>query len=76
MNRDNGKAQALHIATYSGWYRFEQRDQQWMQTDRASSLQVDPEDARHVYIATEHSGLFVSANGGVDWNARSLTCPA
>jgi hypothetical protein len=81
MNRDNGKAQALHIATYSGWYRFEQRDQQWIQTDRAltfwkmTALQVDPEDARHVYIATEHSGLFVSANGGVDWKRAKPNVP-
>jgi hypothetical protein len=81
MNRDNGKAEALHIATYSGWYRFEQRDQQWMQTDRAltfwkmTSLQVDPEDARHIYIATEHSGLFVSANGGVDWKRAKPNVP-
>ena len=81
MNRDNGKAEALHIATYSGWYRFEQRDQQWMQTDRAltfwkmTSLQVDPEDARHVYIATEHSGLFVSGNGGVDWKRMKPNVP-
>lgn len=81
MNRDNGKAEALHIATYSGWYRFEQRDQQWMQTDRAltfwkmTALQVDPEDARHVYIATEHSGLFVSANGGVDWKRMKPNVP-
>ena len=64
MSRDDGKAEALHLATYSGWYRFEQHDQQWRQTDRAltfwkmSSLQVDPENPRHVYIATEHSGLF------------------
>jgi hypothetical protein len=81
MNRDNGKAAALHIATYSGWYRFEQRDQQWIQTDRAltfwkmTSLQVDPEDARHVYIATEHSGLFVSGNGGVDWKRMKPNVP-
>jgi hypothetical protein len=81
MNRDNGKAEALHIATYSGWYRFEQRDQQWMQTDRAltfwkmTALQVDPEDARHIYIATEHSGLFVSGNGGVDWKRMKPNVP-
>ena len=81
MNRDNGKAEALHIATYSGWYRFEQRDQHWMQTDRAltfwkmTSLQVDPEDARHVYIATEHSGLFVSGNGGADWQRAKPNVP-
>src|SRR5678815_3485063 len=81
MNRDNGKAEALHIATYSGWYRFEQRDQQWMQTDRAltfwkmTALQVDPEDARHIYIATEHSGLFITGNGGVDWKRAKPNVP-
>lgn len=52
-----------------------------MQTDRAltfwkmTSLQLDPEDARHIYIATEHSGLFVSANGGVDWKRAKPNVP-
>ena len=81
MNRDNGKAAALHIATYSGWYRFEQRDQQWMQTDRAltfwkmTALQVDPNDPRHIYVATEHSGLFVTADGGVAWQRANPNVP-
>ena len=70
MAHDDGKAEALHLATYSGWYRFKQHDQQWIQTDRAltfwkmTSLQVDPDDARQIYLATEHSGLFVTGNGG------------
>jgi hypothetical protein len=57
MSRDDGKAEALHLATYSGWYRFEERDHQWMQTDRAltfwkmSSLQVDPDDPAHIYFS-------------------------
>ena len=68
MNELN--ASALHIATYSGWYRFEESDGQWTQVDRAltfwkmTALQVDPNDPRHLYLATEHSGLFVSENGG------------
>lgn len=81
MNRDNGKGEALHIATYSGWYRFEQRDQQWIQIDKAltfwkmSSLQIDPDDPRHVYIATEHSGLFVTDNGGAEWKRAKPNVP-
>ena len=81
MSQDDGKAEALHLATYSGWYRFEQRDQQWAQTDRAltfwkmSSLQVDPENPRRVYIATEHSGLFITDNGGTDWKRAKPNVP-
>jgi hypothetical protein len=81
MSRDDGKAEALHLATYSGWYRFEQHDQQWRQTDRAltfwkmSSLQVDPENPRHVYIATEHSGLFITDSGGAHWKRAKPNVP-
>jgi photosystem II stability/assembly factor-like uncharacterized protein len=81
MIRDKGKAEALHVATYSGWYRFEPRDQQWIQTDRAltfwkmSSLQVDPENPHHVYIATEHSGLFITDNGGAEWKRAKPNVP-
>ena len=81
MSRDDGKAQALHLATYSGWYRFEQRDQEWVQSDKAltfwkmSSLQVDPENPRHIYIATEHSGLFITDNGGTDWRRAKPNVP-
>jgi photosystem II stability/assembly factor-like uncharacterized protein len=82
MAHDDGKAAALHLATYSGWYRFEQRDQQWIQTDRAltfwkmTSLQTDPEDVRHIYLATEHSGLFVTGNGGADWKRLNPNVPS
>jgi hypothetical protein len=81
MSRDDGKAEALHLATYSGWYRFEQRDQEWVQTDKAltfwkmSSLQVDPENPSHIYIATEHSGLFITANGGTSWRRAKPNVP-
>ena len=57
----NGK-NALHLATHSGWYRFERRAEDWVQADRAltywqmSCVQVDPEDPKRVYIGTEHSG--------------------
>ena len=73
MTDFRGAAKALHIATYSGWYRFEQRDGQWAQTEKAltfwkmTALQVDPNDPRHIYVATEHSGLFVTADGGAAW---------
>jgi photosystem II stability/assembly factor-like uncharacterized protein len=72
---------ALHIATYSGWYRFEQRQGQWEKTHKAltfwklTSLQVDPADAGHVYVATEHSGLFVTLNGGADWQRAKPNVP-
>ena len=50
MTDFRGAAKALHIATYSGWYRFEQRNGQWAQTEKAltfwkmTALQVDPND--------------------------------
>jgi photosystem II stability/assembly factor-like uncharacterized protein len=74
-------AKALHIATYSGWYRFEQRNGQWTQTEKAltfwkmTALQVDPNDPRHIYVATEHSGLFVSADGGAAWQRANPNVP-
>jgi photosystem II stability/assembly factor-like uncharacterized protein len=64
---------ALHLATHSGWYRFERSGEDWVQADRAltfwqmSCIQVDPHDARRVYVGTEHSGMFVSDDGGKDW---------
>jgi photosystem II stability/assembly factor-like uncharacterized protein len=81
MARDDGKAEALHLATYSGWYRFENRDRHWVQADRAltfwkmNSLQVDPEDPRHIYLATEHSGLFITGNRGADWKRPNPNVP-
>ena len=81
MNPFNGKADALHIATYSGWYRFEQRDGQWTQAEKAltfwklTALQVDPNDHLHIYLSTEHSGLFVSDNGGAEWKLAKPNVP-
>jgi photosystem II stability/assembly factor-like uncharacterized protein len=81
MTRGDCKADALHVATYSGWYRFEQKEGQWTETDRAlsfwkmTSLQVDPLDPRHVYIATEHSGLFVTDDGGAVWKRAKPNVP-
>jgi len=81
VDQSNGKADALHIATYSGWYRFEQRDGQWTQAERAltfwklTALQVDPNEPRHIYVATEHSGLFVTDNGGAEWKRAKPNVP-
>ena len=81
MNPIDAKATALHIATYSGWYRFEQRDGQWEKTHKAltfwkmTSLQVDPDDPGQSYVATEHSGLFVTHNGGAEWRRAKPNVP-
>ena len=81
MTQFHGEAKALHIATYSGWYRFEQRDEQWTQVEKAltfwkmTALQVDPSDPYHVYLATEHSGLFVTGNGGAEWKRAKPNVP-
>jgi hypothetical protein len=77
----SSEAKALHIATYSGWYRFEQRDEEWTQVEKALSfwkmtaLQVDPSDSRHIYVATEHSGLFITHNGGAEWQRAKPNVP-
>jgi photosystem II stability/assembly factor-like uncharacterized protein len=81
MMESGTEAKALHIATYSGWYRFEHRDERWTQVEKAltfwklTGLQVDPLDPCHVYVATEHSGLFVSANGGAEWKRAKPNVP-
>jgi photosystem II stability/assembly factor-like uncharacterized protein len=73
--------EALHLATHSGWYRFERRGENWEQTDRAltfwqmSCIQVDPENPRRVYIGTEHSGMFVTDDGGKDWLRANPNVP-
>ena len=41
MTDFRGVAKALHIATYSGWYRFEQRNGQWAQTEKALTFLED-----------------------------------
>jgi photosystem II stability/assembly factor-like uncharacterized protein len=73
--------EALHLATHSGWYRFERRGENWQQTDRAltfwqmSCIQVDPENPKRVYIGTEHSGMFVTDDGGKDWLRANPNVP-
>jgi hypothetical protein len=78
----DGKANdALHLATHSGWYRFEPRGEDWVQVDRAltfwqmSCIQVDPDDPKRVYIGTEHSGMFVTGDGGKDWTRAKPNVP-
>ncbi len=72
---------ALHLATHSGWYRYERRGENWEQTDRAltfwqmSCIQVDPGNPKNVYAGTEHSGMFVSKDGGKDWQRAEPNVP-
>jgi len=81
MTQSNTQATALHIATYSGWYRFVAHEGSWERTHKAltfwkmTSLQIDPEDPGHVYVATEHSGLFVTDNGGAQWQRPKPNVP-
>jgi photosystem II stability/assembly factor-like uncharacterized protein len=72
---------ALHLATHSGWYRFERRGENWERVDRAltywqmSCIQVDPDDPRYVYIGTEHSGMFLTNDGGKEWIRANPNVP-
>ena len=72
---------ALHLATHSGWYRFERRGEDWQQTDRAltfwqmSCIQVDPDNPKKVYAGTEHSGMFITKDGGKDWSRAEPNVP-
>lgn len=81
MTRTNGGNKALHVATNSGWYRFEKEGDRWQQADRAltfwslSCLAVDPEDPHTVYAGTEHSGLFYSHDAGATWKRADPNVP-
>jgi len=72
---------ALHLATHSGWYRFDRQGEDWVQTDRAltfwqmSCIQVDPDNPKKVYAGTEHSGMFVTNDGGKDWRRAEPNVP-
>ena len=76
-NRKN----ALHLATHSGWFRFDRQGEDWVQTDRAltfwqmSCIQVDPDNPKRVYAGTEHSGMFVTSDGGKDWQRAEPNVP-
>ncbi|HSQ12240.1 MAG TPA: hypothetical protein VLM90_04450, partial [Candidatus Deferrimicrobium sp.] len=71
----------LHLATRSGWYRFELRDGKWTETEKAltffsvSCLQVDPANPRRIFAGTENFGLFVSADGGDTWRRPEPNLP-
>ncbi|HWP60305.1 MAG TPA: sialidase family protein [Candidatus Acidoferrales bacterium] len=81
MKSPSGKRFALHVATLSGWHRFEQQDGEWRQTGRAltywslTCVTVDPEQPRIVYAGTEHSGLFISHDGGAHWARANPNVP-
>jgi photosystem II stability/assembly factor-like uncharacterized protein len=72
---------ALHVATLSGWRRFENIAGAWKQTKQSlgywslTCLSVDPEDPRLVYAGTEHSGLFFTEDGGKKWTRANPNVP-
>jgi photosystem II stability/assembly factor-like uncharacterized protein len=73
--------EALHLATHSGWYRYDRAGEDWRQTDRAltfwqmSCIQVDPEKRQRVYVGTERSGMFVTEDGGKEWTRAHPNVP-
>jgi photosystem II stability/assembly factor-like uncharacterized protein len=81
MQINGNKKDALHLATHSGWYRYERRGENWQQVDHAltywqmSCIQADPDDDRCVYIGTEHSGMFVTNDGGKEWIRANPNVP-
>jgi len=80
MNGGSGK-QVLHVATLSGWYRFEQNGREWRQTRRDLSywtltcMSVDPDDPKKIYAGTEHSGLFYTRDAGAHWHRAEPNTP-
>jgi photosystem II stability/assembly factor-like uncharacterized protein len=80
MNNPNGD-KALHVATFSGWYRFEQRGKDFIQTKRDLSywtltcMAVDPDDPNTIYAGTEHSGLFYTKDAGAHWHRADPQVP-
>jgi hypothetical protein len=81
MSPLNQTSDALHVTTYSGCYRFEKQNGQWTQVEKAltfwklTALPIDPQDPRHIFAATEHSGVFISDNGGADWKRATPNVP-
>jgi photosystem II stability/assembly factor-like uncharacterized protein len=79
MSKANGRA--LHVATMSGWYRFEKIGGEWKQAARSltywslTCLSVDAENPRLVYAGSEHSGLFFTADGGAHWQRANPNVP-
>src|SRR5258707_15604447 len=64
MAGTNGR-KALHVAIFSGWYRFEQDGKQFRQTKRdltywtLTCMSVDPDNPEKIYAGSEHSGAFL-----------------
>ncbi|MEE9550039.1 MAG: hypothetical protein V3W08_06540 [Candidatus Binatia bacterium] len=81
MTQTNGHNRALHLATQSGWYKFERRGKEWVQVDRSltywtlTCLAVDPADPKMIYAGSEHSGLFVTSDGGTSWRRADPNVP-
>jgi photosystem II stability/assembly factor-like uncharacterized protein len=81
MAANGTEKRAIHLATHSGWYRYEQQGEDWRQTDRAltfwqtSCVQVDPDNSKHIYVGTEHSGMFVTKDAGTDWTRAEPNVP-
>lgn len=81
MNKFNGTKCALHVATMSGWYRFEQDGSEWKQAKRyltywtLTCLAVDPDQPELVYAGTEHSGLFLTKDAGAQWSRANPNVP-
>jgi photosystem II stability/assembly factor-like uncharacterized protein len=77
MNRK----QALHVATMSGWYRFEKIGVEWKQIKRSlaywslTCLSVDPKKPELIYAGSEHSGLFFTTDGGTEWRRANPNVP-
>ena len=80
MSESNEKS-ALHVATFSGWYRFEQHGKALKQTKRdltywtLTCMAVDPEDPRTLFAGTEHSGLFYTNDAGAHWHRADPQVP-
>ena len=80
MSELNNK-KALHVATFSGWYRFEQDGKEWKKTKRdltywtLTCLSVDSEDPKTIYAGTEHSGLFYTKDAGAHWHRANPNPP-
>jgi photosystem II stability/assembly factor-like uncharacterized protein len=76
----NGK-KALHVATFSGWYRFDQDGKEFKQTKRdltywtLTCMSVDPANSQKIYAGSEHSGLFYTENGGARWQRCEPNTP-
>jgi len=80
MAGNDGK-KALHVATFSGWYRFEQDGKTFRQTKRdltywtLTCMSVDPDNPQKIYAGSEHSGLFYTENGGARWRRAEPNTP-